>query len=281
MRSLRLSEKIIYCTVRLKCQSSNETIFGTGFIFKFFRNKENSYPVIVTNKHIVKEAANITFYLNRADANNWPIHVDPIEIPLSLELQKQIIYHPKTDIDIAILPIGNIINKSLEYGDRPFYTAIDYTTIPKGEKWDELHALEDVLVIGYPNNLEDDVNKLPISVIGNTATHPSIDFYGRKEFLINANLYHGSSGSPVFLLDDDFYGKSRQFQEGDDKVKLLGVLYGGYSHPIYERDLSNGIEDKQTNYVSPMNICNVIRSTAIKDFEPIMREKIKILETGF
>ena len=279
MAELRLSEKAMYSTVKLKCQHDDKTIYGTGFIYKFFRTGEYSYPVIVTNRHILYGSSHITFYLNRGDDNNLPIHGDPIEVPLSRQLQEQIVYHPNGKTDLALLPIGGIINKCLEDGDRPFYTGIDSSTIPEHSKWDELHALEDVLVVGYPNNLEDEINKLPIFIKGNTATHPCIDFNQREEFLINANLYPGSSGSPVFLVDENFLSRSRQYQEGRDYVKLLGILCGGYSYPIFERANSGG-EDKLTNYISPMNICNVIRSTKIRDFDSIMQEKVRLLEYG-
>jgi hypothetical protein len=106
-------------------------------------------------------SSQISFYLNRGDHSNRPVHGDPIEVPLSWQLQEQIVYHPNEQIDLAVLPLGGIINKCLADGDRPFYTSLDITTIPEQDKWDELHALE-VLVVGYPNSLEDEINKLPI-----------------------------------------------------------------------------------------------------------------------
>lgn len=167
-REIRLSEKAMYCTVRLEyTDSNNYSKLGTGFIFKFFRNKDNSIPVIVTNKHIVYDAINLKFYLNRSDNDNWPLHGNPIEVPLDNLDQNQIIYHQDPKVDLALIPIGGIINKILEDGERPFYTAIDSSTIPTDDEWEQYHALEDVLVIGYPNGEEDIVNKLPIFIKGN------------------------------------------------------------------------------------------------------------------
>ena len=67
--------------------------------------------------------------------------------------------------------------------------------LPRAEEWSTLTALEDVVIVGYPDNIWDSVNNL-----GVTATHPKIDYEGRSEFLIAA-IYPGSSGSPVFLYN--------------------------------------------------------------------------------
>jgi hypothetical protein len=50
---------------------------GTGFIFKFFSNQKHSVPVIVTNRHILKDILSVTFYFNSGDAE---IHPFPSEV---------------------------------------------------------------------------------------------------------------------------------------------------------------------------------------------------------
>ena len=47
--------------------------------------------------------------------------------------------------------------------------------------------------------LIDEVNNKPVVRKGITATDIRLDYNGRKEFLIDAACFHGSSGSPVFL----------------------------------------------------------------------------------
>jgi hypothetical protein len=273
---MRLSEKMLYSTVRLICAFDGIPYSGTGFFFDFFRKGKERYPAIITNKHVVKNADNITLYINRGDNQNWPIHGDPIKIELGSDIQKQLIDHPNTNVDLILIPIGGLINKLLEEGNRPFYTGIDYSTIPKNDTWNSLHALEDIAVVGYPNTLEDEVNKLPIFIKGNTATHPLINFEGRSEFLVNANVLHGSSGSPVFLLNETFYRKSRRYEKGRDRLRLLGVLYGGYDSPVYEKQTGSA-KLNATDYVTTMSICKVIKSTEIKEFETLFKAIIKRL----
>jgi hypothetical protein len=96
----------------------------------------------------------------------------------------------------------------------PFPTKIDYSTIPNDDEWKNYIPSEDILMIGYPNGLWDNVNCIPYFKKGMTATHPFINYKGNEEFVMDISVYPGSSGSPVFLLTENFYQKSRQFEGG-------------------------------------------------------------------
>lgn len=91
----------------------------------------------------------------------------------------------------------------------------------------ELNAVEDILMIGYPNGLWDKKNNLPIVRRGITATPPYLDFEGRPDFMIDCACFPGSSGSPVILFNYGAYPtKNGNFVIGG-RVKLLGILWGG------------------------------------------------------
>ena len=47
---------------------------------------------------------------------------------------------------------------------------------------------------------------------------PKVDFNGEKQFLIDAQVYQGSSGSPVFMTTNPVFG---------GEVKFIGVLNAG------------------------------------------------------
>lgn len=67
-------------------------------------------------------------------------------------------------------------------------------------------------MIGYPVGLMDEVNLQPIFRRGVYATNPSLDYMGRKEFLLDIPNNGGSSGSPVFHFDEKMYDVSCQTQ---------------------------------------------------------------------
>ena len=86
--------------------------------------------------------------------------------------------------------------------DSSFLTPIDYEKVALGS---------DVLFIGFPNDRYDFVNNLPLIRKGTLASMPNLDFNGRGEIVIDAQVFRGSSGSPVFI-------------DWDGTYKLLGVI---------------------------------------------------------
>jgi hypothetical protein len=63
-----------------------------------------------------------------------------------------------------------------------------------------LLAITDQSVARWEKDECDSANNLPIVRKSITATHPSIDYRERREFLIDAACFFGSSGSPVFRV---------------------------------------------------------------------------------
>lgn len=74
-----------------------------------------------------------------------------------------------------------------------------------------LNAGDSIWFVGYPNNRYDTKNNLPIMRKGFIASIPQIDFEGRREILIDAQVFGGSSGSPVFA-------------SLNGSIKLIGVV---------------------------------------------------------
>jgi hypothetical protein len=129
-------------------------------------------------------------------------------------------------------------------------------------------------MIGYPNGIWDSVNNLPIIRKGITATHPSIDYDGRREFLIDAACFPGSSGSPVFLFNLSSYTtKSGGTIIGGSRIKLIGVLYAGpqYSAEGEVRIVNVPTQQKVVAVSAiPNNLGFVIKAERLRDFDPIL-----------
>jgi hypothetical protein len=164
---------------------------------------------------------------NEADDEGRVIYGQPIACGFDM-FDKTWIFHPDPKIDLAIMPIAGLFRHLLQLGKRVYYTSISSSSIPQNEEWEKFIVLEDILVIGYPNALMDTVNNLPIFRKGTAATHPNIPYEGKDEFLVDVGVYPGSSGSPVFLLNEEFYKKSGQLEEGPDKGRLLGIISSGH-----------------------------------------------------
>ena len=91
----------------------------------------------------------------------------------------------------------------------------------------ELNAVENILMVGYPNGLWDSKNNLPLFRTGITATPPFIDYEHKPEFIIDCACFTGSSGSPIFLVNEGSYSKKGGGITIGNRFKLLGVLYAG------------------------------------------------------
>jgi hypothetical protein len=70
------------------------------------------------------------------------------------------------------------------------------THIPTPEDLENISAIEDIYMVGYPIALWDPYNVLPLARKGVTATPYKYDFNGKKEFLVDISVFEGSSGSP-------------------------------------------------------------------------------------
>lgn len=70
---------------------------------------------------------------------------------------------------------------------------------------DKLYPGLEVLFVGYPDNRYDTHNNLPLLRKGYIASMPKVDFNNKKEFVIDAQVFPGSSGSPVYAAIDNSY----------------------------------------------------------------------------
>ena len=67
----------------------------------------------------------------------------------------------------------------------------------------------------------DQVNLIPITRTGMTATPLQLDYDGRPSFLIDASVFPGSSGSPVFVYKSGKLGAGITTQ---DVFVFVGVV---------------------------------------------------------
>ncbi|MBB1574934.1 MAG: trypsin-like peptidase domain-containing protein [Flavobacteriaceae bacterium] len=267
---LELSEQLMYSTIRIECENEKEeTSTGTGFFFCF--QKDNySIPVIITNKHVVKgyNLGKLLFTLQ--DENENPKDQEHYRFEIR-DFEKYWIDHSDPDIDLCVMPISFIIQEMSNKGKKPFLKFFRNNDIPTLEQLKELVALEDIIMIGYPNGIWDKTNNQPILRKGITATHPNKDYNGKKEFMIDAACFPGSSGSPVLIFDKNGYvTKSGGFAWGAPRIFLLGVLYAGPQHTVVGEIDMKPISTQQIPVsisAIPNNLGLVIKSEKIFEIE--------------
>jgi hypothetical protein len=172
------------------------------------------------------------------------------------------------------MPIGPLLEFSESKGKRLFFIPMDTGLIPNAEDLRNLMAIEEIVMIGYPNGIWDHVNNAPVFRRGATATHPNSDYCGKKEFMIDAACFPGSSGSPVLLYNfGNFSDRNGNLVVGT-RIKLLGILYAGPQHTASgEIVFTNVLTTTKPVAISriPNNLGLTIKSEKLRDFEPILR----------
>ena len=198
-------ENLIFTTVRIETTLKNGArSTGTGFVFNYEHNDKH-FLFIVSNKHVVKDAieGRLEFNLKK---NGEPDLGNKYTLTIT-DFENRWIGYPDTDIDVAITPFIPILNELKKVNVDIYYRAIPASLIPSEDITREIDAVEDIIFIGYPNGIYDKKNLLPIVRKGITATPANIDFEGQPTFVIDASIFPGSSGSPVFICNVGSYTK--------------------------------------------------------------------------
>lgn len=218
-----IAEQLFFTTVRVDTIAQNGGAgSGTAFFFSYKKGATN-YPFVVTNKHVVmgmREGA--LSFLQRQDqtpqlGQGFRLRID--------DWQDAWFGHPSPDIDIAICPFSPLeAHIKAQHGLDLFYRYVSDEMIPTVEQAAKLDALESVTFIGYPNGVWDSKNLLPIARRGMTASPISVDFENTPRFLIDASVFGGSSGSPVFLMNQGMYTDKTGGTVIGSRLLFIGVI---------------------------------------------------------
>lgn len=272
-QSFSLSELVTLSTVRIEVVLANGmAASGTGFFYNFLQDKDGrGILAIVTNKHVIRGAVRGEIHLNRADANGNYV-LGSFESVLIEDCEKKWVPHPADDVDLAILLIGPFLNEQQKDGKRFCYMALNDGLIPTDADKQELTAIEDITMVGYPDGIWDDKNNRPIVRRGITATQLTLDYRGKPEFLIDAACFPGSSGSPVYLLNQGSYATRSGTINMGTRFKFVGVLSSGPQH-LAVGEIQSVPMANRTISVSmiPNNLGIVIKSERLREFEPLLK----------
>jgi hypothetical protein len=274
MPQMTLAEELLYTTVKLIAfRNANPISTGTGFFFAFAQEGDQIAPCIVTNKHVVEGADMIRARLHFGSDNLPTGQFVDCNFDTSGGIP---FWHPDPAIDLCAFPYADILSKAAADGKQIFFRHLDMGIVPEDDDWEYFDALEEVMMIGCPNGISDEINNVPISRRGITATSITKDYNGKPEFMVDMACFPGSSGSPVFLYDRNGFldRRSNSYNIGAQRVKLIGVLYAG---PLISNDgrivLSHA---PRIEVASMMHLGNVIKSSQLRVLDRMVRNMIHV-----
>lgn len=200
---------------------------GTGFFYQF-QVSGKSFPCIVTNTHVIGDGHKVTLVFSKKDANDKPAKE---YYRFDGNVSGLVMGHPK-GLDLSILFVNPIREKARAEGSELFIATLLKENIPTPDYLNNhLSAVEDVLVVGYPDGIWDEVNNLPVVRKGITATPLKFDFKGRHEFLIDCAVFPGSSGSPVLVYNKGTFPDGKIIKIGE-RILFVGIVSKVFLHDI-------------------------------------------------
>lgn len=215
-----ITKKLLFNTVRVDTvlEDGSEGS-GTAFVVSH-THARGTNTFIVTNRHVIENVARGGLVFTQAQ-NGQPLLGQRFQLNID-DFTAAWFTHPDPEVDLAVIPMRPLEAAANEQGVELYYHAIDSRLAPDAATLNTLDALEEVLFVGYPSGVWDQINLMPILRRGTTATPMMLDFEGRPEFLIDAAVYPGSSGSPVFLYESEQSGALRGGTRG--KFLFAGVV---------------------------------------------------------
>ena len=277
-----LTEKLMLATIRIDGvdKRSRATKFGSGFFYRIAAPDGGAHDVIITNKHVLEgiEGVDLAFHTSADDGANGSqmIHVRG-------KLGAPWIAHPDKEVDLCALVLADALGPQR---GRVFYHALDETHLPSARQMAEFDAIEDVLMVGYPQGLWDMRNNLPLLRRGSTASHPAIPYYidEMKDVpltVVDIAAFPGSSGSPVFIFNPHGYTDKFGVRREERRAILIGVLAAG---PLMENDGEILIDDAptQTNVAPrvnmPINLGYIINASQLSALAASVTRQIGVVD---
>lgn len=213
-----LGTQLLYSTIQIISFIESDAVkTGTGVIINMSSQEKNTtIPILVTNRHVINDSKNIIIDLHQAEEGR--ISENHIKVEY-----KSSDFICDDELDIAILPLAPVLNLAITQNKNPFFKSIGEEIFLDEKKQERLSAIEEIIFIGYPKGISDTRTKLPIVRKGITATPIWNNFNNSPEFLVDAETFEGSSGSPVFIYNNGGYFSNGGMVVGV-RIIFLGII---------------------------------------------------------
>ncbi len=213
----KFQEQVFLVTTLVENLSDGE--IGTGFLIHKPVTEGKAKQLLFSNKHVFfgrKDKDNpeakkqIKVTLHKREANGDYVLGTILHFILNLDRKQEGYYdHPDSSVDVGCANISSIMEQGLDLNTRS--VSIDGFL---GINRKDLFSGQPICFVGYPTGFYDKKNFLPVMRAGIIASIPSVDFNGARQMLVDAQIFPGSSGSPVFV-------------RVQGKYKLIGIISDG------------------------------------------------------
>ena len=200
----KFESQIFFSTIRITIPSvdGKSSSIGTGFLFNIPLRQEGKTGIfLVSNKHVYGDPSRtiiLNFHKKKEGLDEPELgSVVPVQID---NFSGHYYEHPDPNIDLACINVS-----AFAVAEKGVFSRYIHDGLIEKFDLSKLNPGTEVSFVGYPDNRFDVTHNLPIMRKGYLATLPTVDFNGLKQIIIDAQVFPGSSGSPVFVVVDGYY----------------------------------------------------------------------------
>jgi hypothetical protein len=232
MRVESLADQLYFVTAQLVARRGSDEWLGTAFLYKVEVTGGGHGLFLITNRHMLEHADELEVRMIGSGPDNLPRLGVPATATFKPLTSNRWAAHPDNNIDVAAISFYQVLEAMDARGICPFFKSIDPSLCLTPAIAHELDSVEEITFVGYPSGLYDDSSCLPIVRRGITATPLSVDYQGKPSFLVDAAVFPGSSGSPVFIVNKGSYQTRETFVVGQTRLICLGLVAAVHLHPV-------------------------------------------------
>lgn len=229
---------------------------GSGFFYQELGPRDPEGPgfqwrtvtklYVVTNRHVllprnlpsdqgprqatVADVESLQFSL-AAERTTGGVEWVPIKLSND-EFANRVQCHPSIGVDVAVVSVLDLVAEAYKErsGTLRQWSAVTSEELPEDSEL-SVGAGEEVIVIGYPKQYHDPVNKLPIMKLGLLSTPWGTKFRGEEAFLVDLRNFKGASGSVIVTRPTSLWaGAGGQLLTSKSKQYLFLGVYSGEPH---------------------------------------------------
>lgn len=268
-QGLSLDLRLLGATTIIKVASSNgNRKHGTGFYYINTdlddSKMENGWRTVddiwlITNKHVVFDnhestslifPESLTFALREVINNK--IEWFFIELDKE-EIKKRIKTHQDPITDVVAIRVDDIIIETQQKFEKEKRALVSFGNITNlnlpNNSPINIEVTSDIIVASYPMLFYDTYNKFPIIKSGIIASMWGGNFNGNRCFLIDSQLFSGSSGGLVISQPTNFAMiKGMPSHSPEKQYVLLGVYSGQYHREVQRQSKDNALHDADSSF---------------------------------
>lgn len=274
MRTETLFEQLFFFTAFVTgFHGDGRETHGTAFFYSVWLEGGGGAIFLVSNKHVLERGANLSFSGVARDGDR-PVLGKTSALAIPRKVHDQYVTgHPDAAVDVAVVNVTGVLQAAGDSG--PFFRSITSDMAATVSKLTELDAIEQVMFIGYPNAIFDRTNLTPIARGGRTATPIELDYAGEPAFLIDASVFPGSSGSPVFLADQGTYRRRDGSVVVGSRFMFLGILAA-----VHVRQVAGDVRQLPTSLLAsfdePIDLGIVYKASAVNEAVDVSLKRLSL-----